>query len=49
MFVKLEAANPGGSVKDRMAIGIIDERFHGRDHASSHAGGPISVAGGHEP
>jgi cysteine synthase A len=25
MFVKLEAANPGGSVKDRMAIGIIED------------------------
>jgi cysteine synthase A len=25
MFVKLEAANPGGSVKDRMAFGIIDD------------------------
>src|ERR1700733_8808264 len=25
MFVKLEAANPGGSVKDRMAFGIIED------------------------
>jgi cysteine synthase A len=25
MYVKLEAANPGGSVKDRMALGIIDD------------------------
>ncbi len=25
MFVKLEAANPGGSVKDRLAVGIIDD------------------------
>jgi len=25
MFVKLEAANPGGSVKDRLAIGIIED------------------------
>jgi len=25
MFVKLEAANPGGSVKDRMALGIIED------------------------
>src|SRR5574338_345350 len=25
MYVKLEAANPGGSVKDRLAIGIIED------------------------
>jgi cysteine synthase A len=25
MFVKLEAANPGGSVKDRLAVGIIED------------------------
>jgi cysteine synthase A len=25
MYVKLEAANPGGSVKDRLAVGIIDD------------------------
>src|SRR5262249_58417241 len=25
MYVKLEAANPGGSVKDRLALGIIEE------------------------
>src|SRR3984885_6986978 len=25
ILVKLEAANPGGSVKDRMAIGIIED------------------------
>ena len=25
VYVKLEAANPGGSVKDRLAIGIIQE------------------------
>jgi cysteine synthase len=25
MYVKLEAANPGGSVKDRLALGIIDD------------------------
>jgi cysteine synthase len=25
MFVKLEAANPGGSLKDRLAIGIIED------------------------
>jgi cysteine synthase A len=25
MFVKLEAANPGGSVKDRLALGIIED------------------------
>lgn len=25
MFVKLEAANPGGSVKDRLALSIIEE------------------------
>jgi cysteine synthase A len=25
MFVKLEAANPGGSVKDRLAIGVIED------------------------
>jgi len=25
MFVKVEAANPGGSVKDRLAIGIIED------------------------
>jgi cysteine synthase A len=25
MFVKVEAANPGGSVKDRLALGIIDD------------------------
>jgi cysteine synthase A len=25
LFVKLEAANPGGSVKDRMAVGIIED------------------------
>src|SRR5580698_7600869 len=25
MFVKLEAANPGGSVKDRLAIGIVED------------------------
>ncbi|HEY5949701.1 MAG TPA: cysteine synthase A [Kofleriaceae bacterium] len=25
LYVKLEAANPGGSVKDRLAIGIIDD------------------------
>ena len=24
IYVKLEAANPGGSVKDRLALGIID-------------------------
>src|SRR5688500_6208937 len=25
MYVKLEAANPGGSVKDRLALGIIED------------------------
>jgi cysteine synthase A len=25
MYVKIEAANPGGSVKDRLALGIIDD------------------------
>src|SRR3974390_1461822 len=25
IYVKLEAANPGGSVKDRLAIGIIED------------------------
>src|SRR5215813_6605492 len=25
IYVKLEAANPGGSVKDRLALGIIDD------------------------
>src|SRR5579863_8452943 len=25
MFVKLEAANPGGSVKDRLALGVIED------------------------
>ena len=25
MYVKVEAANPGGSVKDRLALGIIED------------------------
>ena len=25
MFVKLEAANPGGSIKDRLALGIVED------------------------
>src|SRR5712664_2843377 len=25
MYVKIEAANPGGSVKDRLALGIIED------------------------
>jgi len=25
IYVKLEAANPGGSVKDRLALGIIED------------------------
>src|SRR5580765_2865727 len=25
LYVKIEAANPGGSVKDRLAIGIIED------------------------
>ena len=25
LYVKLEAANPGGSVKDRLALGIIED------------------------
>ena len=25
MYVKLEAANPGGSVKDRLALGILED------------------------
>src|SRR2546421_11233039 len=25
MYVKLEAANPGGSVKDRLALGIVED------------------------
>jgi len=28
MYVKLEAANPGGSVKDRLALGIIKDAEH---------------------
>ena len=25
MYVKVEAANPGGSVKDRLALGIVED------------------------
>src|SRR5512144_515090 len=25
MYVKIEAANPGGSVKDRLALGIVED------------------------
>ena len=53
LYVKLEAANPGGSAKDRPAVGMIEDAIHSgrvtRDTVivESTSGTPASVSHRH--